>query len=373
MIETAFKIADGLDLVVISADEVLIQFGLRSYPSELIRDTDLTGTVGRVVARLQEGPATVEDLLGQVTPERRDAARDLVDALTRRGVLVDVARSPVEQYLSYTFVGDAALADRSMAVVGLGPVGLRVAHSLLQHGLGRLVLLDDRPVDDAWRACTPVLGTNGEYAGAAAFAARDLLDDETRVTALNGGLDATGVEAAIAGCDLIVLALEQPHPRLAHLVNRFCLRDSRPWLMAQLDGNFASAGPLFVPPDTACYNDLTTLTDAASRSPEMARRYRRHLFEREAPSFFPGLPAHADIVAGLSALASVHFLLRGTCFAMGRVLSIDLDRMLIDVEDVLRLPRCPVCGQYRPAPQPPFSAEIVTRAASLADRLTSPR
>jgi len=187
------------------------------------------------------------------------------------------------------------------------------------------------------------------------------------VESIDAQLDAAGVETAVARSDVTVLALEQPDLRLAHLVNRFCIRNRKPWLLAIIDGNFGRVGPLFIPVHTACYNDYRTLDAATTNpaNPEMARKYRQHILKRGAVSFFPGLPAYAEIVAGYSSLALVHFLLRNSSFALGRVLTIDFDRMLIDVEDVLKLPRCPVCGGERSAYQPPFSAEIVTRSSTI--------
>ena len=52
----------------------------------------------------------------------------------------------------------------------------------------------------------------------------------------------------------------------------------------------------------------------------MARKHRQHILQRRTSSFFPGLPAYADIVSGYAALAIVHFLLRDRSFALGRVL-----------------------------------------------------
>jgi bacteriocin biosynthesis cyclodehydratase domain-containing protein len=190
------------------------------------------------------------------------------------------------------------------------------------------------------------------------------------VESLDAQLDAAGVETAVARSDVTVLALEQPDLRLAHLVNRFCIRNRKPWLLTTIDGNFGLVGPLFLPVHTACYNDYRTLADAATSnpgSPGMTRKYHQYILKRGAASFFPGLPAYAEIVAGYASLAILHFLLRNSCFALGRVLTINFDRMLIDVEDVLKLPRCPVCGGERSASQPPFSAEIVTRSSTISD------
>lgn len=358
-------IAEGLDLVLISDDEVLVQFGTRSYPSELLRDTDLTGILGKIIGRLLQGPAKVVELLSGLRKEDLAEAYNLIDDLTQRGILTDVHSSPVEQYLHYTFSGESTLADRSVSLLGAGPIGTQMAHSLLQHGIGRISLLDDRRADRLWYTFLPFgpehVGDDGTPAHVV-LRDRLLASGHAGVESLDGQLDAAGVEAAVVRSDFIVVAFEQPHLGLAHLVNRYCIRERKPWMLATIDGNFGLVGPLFLPIHTACYNDYRVLAHAAIPSPQMARKYRQHILRRGVSSFFPGLPAYTEIVAGYASLAIVHFLLRDTSFVLGRVLMIDFDRMLIDVEDVLKLPRCPVCGAEKSTYQPPFSVDVVTRS-----------
>ncbi len=362
------RISEGLDLILISDNEVLVQFGTRSYPSELLRDTDLTGILGRLTSRLLQGPVKLSDLLLGLRTEAQAEARILISDLLQSGILTDVQKSPVEQYLHYTFTGESRLAERSVSLLGTGPIGVRLAYSLLQHGIGRITLLDDRKADNLWYSFLP-LGPNLSSPNGSPthviLQDRLLAAGYTGVESLDVQLDTVGVEAAVTRSDFIILALEQPDLRLAHLVNRFCIRDRKPWLLTTIDGNFGLVGPLFLPVHTACYNDYRTLADAAIPSPEMARRYHQHFLQRGARSFFPGLPAYAEIVAGYASLAIVHFLVRNSSFALGRVLTMDFDRMLIDVEDVLKLPRCPVCGGEKSAFQAPFSAEIVTLSSAI--------
>jgi len=362
--DTLLGIADGLDLVLISADEVLVQFGTRSHPSELLRDGDLRGTLAAIAGRLTNGPATLAELLSRVREEVRDEARDVITDLLQRGILTDVRRSPVAQYLGYTLTGETTLAARSVSLIGAGPTGGRVAHSLMQHGLSRVTLLDDRPADRLWHQYAPFGPAPDHRPGAKAqHALRDQLRaaGHRGVETLDAPLDPDGVGVAARESDLVILALEQPDLRLAHVVNRVCIRAGMPWLLATMDGNVGLVGPLFIPGHTACYNDFRALADAATPSPEMARRHQQHILERGAGSFFPGLPAYADIVAGHTALAAVSFLLRGTSFALGRVLVINFDRMLIDVEDILRLPRCPVCGTERRSYRSPSSVDVLAQ------------
>ena len=359
------QIADGLDAVVLSDNEVLVQFGSRSYPSQLLRDTDLTGILGKVFGRLAAGPGRRDDLLDQMEPEHRAETAKLVDRLQDAGILARTGTSPVDQYLAYTFTGQTDLAASSVSLIGAGPIGARVAETLLQHGIGQVRLLEGRAPDAVWHALVRARrGDGSPPAGSAQAMLRDRLRGlgYSGVEALEGEVDDASVAPEIAGSDLTVVALEQLDLRVAHLVNRLCLEAGKPWLHGVLDGGRGVAGPLFVPGVTACYNDFRTLADAGDASPLMGRVYRNHAIKRGASTFSPGLPAHAEIVSGFLSLAAVHHLLGGTSYLLGRALTVSFDRMLIDVEDVLKLPRCPVCGRLGSAYQPPFSAEVITRA-----------
>lgn len=361
----ALRIADGLDVVLIGDDEVLVQFGSRSYPSQVLRDTDLTGILGKVVGRLLTGPRRPAELLADIDPRHQADAVKLLDDLQGKGILTRTDTSPVDQYLAYTFTGQTRLTAASVSLIGAGPVGARTAETLLQHGVGRLLLLEGRPADQTWHA---LVRTGADADPAGGVSAPTLLRDRllrlgyTGMEAFADHVDEEAVERAVHGADLTVLALEQPDIRLAHLVNRHCLAAGKPWLHTVMDGGWGRVGPLVIPGVTACYNDFRTLADAADPNPLMTRVHRAHTIRRGAVSFAPGLPAHAEIVSGFASLAAVHFLLMRTGYLLGRVLTVNFDRMLIDVDDVLKLPRCPVCGRQRSAYQPPFSAEVLTRA-----------
>jgi bacteriocin biosynthesis cyclodehydratase domain-containing protein len=322
----------------------------------------LEGILGQIIRPLLQGPRTVDELLDDSAAERRRDVLALLEDLVQRGILTDVRRSPCEQYLRYTFTGDSTLAEYSVTVLGAGPLGARLARGLVQHGIGRLTLLDERQTDNLWHTFLPFSSTaSRESSRPAHIALAENLQDAgyAGIQPLEGELDAAGVERAVMASDFTVVAFERPFLRLSHLTNRFAIRQRKPWMQVTTDGNLGLVGPLFLPTYTACYNDYRALADAATPNAEMAHKYRHYLLERGSGGFFLGLPAYVDILAGYAALATVHFLLRGTCFALGRVLTLNFDRMLVDVEDVLRLPRCPVCGTDKSAMRPPFPPNIV--------------
>lgn len=357
MIPDLLAIAEGLDVILLSADEVLLQFGTRSRPSELLRDSDLKGYLGPVFSRLLHGPARLDELLAVVPAEDHGEVERVLEDLQVRGILCGADASPVDQYIGYSLTGKTPLASRSASVIGAGPLGARIGHSLLQHGLGKVSFLDDRHPDSVW----PLFQSLGIHARDGDQREVHKLVHERLVglgyvnaSSLTGRLDSEGVEAAVAESEFVVVALERPQIALTHLVNRVCVRTLKPWMVVTIDGALGLVGPLFVPPHTACYNDFRALTDAATPSRDMLRKYYQRLRLSRGASFFTGLPSYADVVAGYAALAIAHFLLRESCFALGRVLAIDFANMQVDVEDVLKLPRCAVCGHDRPAYQPVF-------------------
>ena len=351
--KTVFRISQGLDLVLLSDDEVLVQFGTRSHPSELFRDSDMTGVLARTIGRLLQGPATLDDLIAAAGESHANDVAEFVNHLFDRGFLSSAEQDPVEQYLRYSFDGATALGEQSVALFGCGPLGARIAEGLVQHGVGSIVLVDDRKTDVLWEKSAPLNWTTGEeLKSAAAAVAEALSSNGSKVERVSGQTNAVMVDDVITKTGFAIMAMEQVDLRLGHLINRFAIRRRKPWLHVAIDGNFAVVGPLFEPPYTACYNDFRTLATAATPSADMMNRYRRHILERPASSFFPGLPAYAEIAAGYAVLAAVHRLLGRPSFASGRAMMINFEQFQIDVEEVLRLPRCPVCGSQKTIPRP---------------------
>src|SRR5262249_18329931 len=148
-------VAEGIDLVLLSRDEVLIQFGSRSRPSELLRDDELTGLLGSIVELLSEGPVSLGELAAAVEPKHRAEGRPVVRELLERGILTDPSRDPVEQYLAYSFEGSGEFERPAVTVIGAGPLGSRIAATLTLHPIGAIRLLDSRLADEAWRASLP--------------------------------------------------------------------------------------------------------------------------------------------------------------------------------------------------------------------------
>jgi bacteriocin biosynthesis cyclodehydratase domain-containing protein len=361
-----FCIAAGLDVVVLGNDEILVQFGTRSHPSELLRDSDMTGILGRTVGRLLDGPATLADLVAVAGREHEPDVEALVQTLLGKGFVATESTDVLTQYLRHASGGSNDLDRHTVGLVGCGPLGARIAAGLAQHGITSILLGDDRPIDDIWRQFAPP-GAAAPTAGpgpAAAAVCDWLTGRGIRGERLPHLLESGGLEQVVARADLTILAVEQIDLRLAHVLNRYAVREGQPWLHAAVDGNVGIVGPVFKAPETACYNEFQVLRSAATPSPAMMNRYRAHMLARGRSSFFPGLPGHADLVAAYTVLAAVHYLLNGTCFAFGRAMFVDFGPMVIDTDEVLRLPRCPVCSEERRPARPVFEADMAAASGA---------
>ena len=353
-------IALGLDVAPLNQDEVLIQFGTRSTPNELLRDPDRRGVLGYAFTKLREHPRRISELHDFLDITSNPDLKLLLDELLTRGILSDPETEPVRQFFKYAHLGGSGLAEKSAAIIGCGPLGSKVAVSLSQHGIGHLVLMDERIANDNWWQFQPFVKKPGEQEFASHCLGNFLSRRGQKVESHSSNLNVEGLERVITEVDFVIVAFEQLNPFIYHIVNRVALRAQKPWMQTFIDGMFGVIGPIYIPFDTACFNCYQTLADSVNKRATMPRALFGMSVKGDSTSFFPGLPCFADIVAGYSVLAVVHFLNGKGSFANGRAIQIDFSSFAIDIDDVLRLPRCPACGPQYNNFRPPFSPEIVS-------------
>ena len=300
-LDTVLCPAEGLDFVLVSDNELLVQFGTRSRPSELFRDNDLSGAIGSVVRALQSGSSTLGEVLLSLPHEQRDEARQLIDSLVEQGVISEAARDPVQQYIRYTFTGESSISGSRVALIGAGPIGARIARNLLQQGIARLWLADSRLTDTIWQGSALFGAPQPADLGRPAqmVLAEHLRPGRENVEALEWA-DGSAVEAGVANADLVVLALEQPDMQLSHAVNRACIGAGKPWLSAVIDGNRGLIGPLFSRPT----QPVTTTTNCWPAPPCRAGQWPASIASmfwraavRRSPSAFPAMPISWPAIA----------------------------------------------------------------------------
>lgn len=179
-----------------------------------------------------------------------------------------------------------------------------------------------------------------------------------QLTAGTSGLEAPDGDARLAdlldGTDLVVLALDGFRPSLLHRLNRAAVAAGRPWLPVYADGSELIVGPIVVPGESACYNEHEIQHESSRALRHEYQIYSEELARRTADDLPPLLAPYAALAASWAAIGIAPYLIDGASFLVGRAIRIDLERLEITQEHILRLPRCPVCTEQRPSFRHPF-------------------
>lgn len=348
-----------LRVVQCGNDELLVKHGFRSRFSTLLRDDGRTGILS-VVLRAFRKPSTLAELERSevISPSRRTDAASLVEQLVSQKVLIDPTDHLPKVYLSMRFgeAGIAALEPAAIGIVGCGHLGSRIAQELAKIRVERMVLLDDRVTcreDATYFDCANRFTKPGT---AFVQVTAQALDDigYTNASPVLGPLhDEAGLTAIFEQCGFVLVALERFSPTVLHAANRAAIAAGRPWMSVYFDGSEAAIGPLYVPGDTACYNEFEIQNEACIARQDDYHVYKESLTPPDASTEVarvpdPVLPPFLAVASGWATIGLLQFLFEGKSFLLERAVHVDFERVTIDCQNILRLPRCPACTPGRP-------------------------
>jgi bacteriocin biosynthesis cyclodehydratase domain-containing protein len=232
---------------------------------------------------------------------------------------------------------------------------------LLKQGILEDVRLSDPAVPERWHqqtrylshylpdpiaALETVAATRCRVIGDGEFA-----DSAASVLEAHGFAIVDADVASLTPRDVVVVAAETHTPRLCHETNTACLSLRVPLLVADLSsGNHGIVGPFCIPGDTSCYQCYETRLLAGTNTYEERIDYGAFVTEHpQRRGSFGQLRAMADMAASLVALEVLSYI---TGYRAPRTIDgtliIDLFEPTIYREPVLRLPRCPACGEISP-------------------------
>jgi len=343
-----------LQIVHLSDDELLVKHGGRSQLSEIIKDEERSGLLGKVVRKLR-APASVDALIatGLVDECRRAEVVALVDYLVRANVLIKPDAYLPHAYLSLRFGASADRVGRQrIGFVGSGPLGSRIAREIARLNPAEILLLDDRRATIADRAFFDFAPIAVELdATLAEITERVLIRDEgARGRVVPGPLDGKRALAQLFGAsDLVVVALESTAPQVLHAVNQVALELGKPWLSVYFDGSEAFIGPLYHPGESPCYNEREIQHEATFGLRDDYYLYKDQQTVADLAARHFVLPPYLSVASGWAATAAIAFLTGGGSFVESQCVRVDFERLSVDYEHILKLPRCPACRDLRPA------------------------
>jgi bacteriocin biosynthesis cyclodehydratase domain-containing protein len=337
------------------SNEVFVKQGRRSRFSRVIRDEGRTRLLGKLLRGMAE-PASLHDLEQRelVAGSEAGEARRLLDYLVKERILIPPQDYLPHVYLSMLF-GDAtaeALASRTVGLIGGGPLGARLAREFARVRVKGVVVLDDRRAAAADRDYFDLEPSRVKPGTPYTEAVRSSLEayDYDGVRAIDAPpSDSKALETLFSKCDFVVTALEAFSPTMLHVANEIALAQGKPWMSAYVDGCEALIGPLYVAGETLCYNEFEIQNEASTRLQADYLLYKETIAQDGVGARHLVMPPVLSMMSGWIATAALQFLVTQRSFVVGRCVRIDLERLAVDYQDVLRLPRCPACAAQRPS------------------------
>jgi bacteriocin biosynthesis cyclodehydratase domain-containing protein len=286
----------SMHAIAVGDGRLILKRGVKEL---LVSGEDAQAVADAVLSGLETG-ASVADVLAVVPAERQGAVIDLLRALAARQMLAGGGASSPEASFFENF-GDEAL------------------------GAG-----------DALAAAYVVV----DGSGAVASALRQALADV-------GVGSVSEVGADDAGANLVIATSDTGDETALLRASREALRRGTRFLPAWLDAMTGYVGPLTHPFDTACLRCYQLRVDANDSDREARRAIRRRAAEDPSVNAAAGLLKPMASVLGQIAAMEAAKELGGFApvDAVGRSIEINLVSFRSTIRRVLKLPRCPDCGE----------------------------
>ena len=314
-----------------------------------IREDDEEGALEELFGKL-DGEHTLEEILEPHDDEDREAILGLFQQLREKNVVYDAAdwggevgRPQLQVTPRFTGKTAGRLEDASVLVASVGELGPQIAADLVRSGVGSVAL-------------TSLTGE--ELASDDPLDLANWLAEEDSFEVVDGD----DIADALAEVDAAMLAADEDRPEIAAAFNEFAHEAGTPWMLAQVRGFDGLVGPVVFPGETSCYRCLERRIESNASDPEAYAAYRDGL-AGEPTMASVGLPSFARTVAGYATVDFLYLLAYGQAFTVGRTLVLNFLDLSTEVNEVLKVPRCEVCGTS--------PGEDVKRFVTLDDLLDS--
>lgn len=338
-----------------SDDEILVKHGSRSSFSRVIKDQGHTRLMGKLIHHFKTGNS-LRKLIDQGAFQNADVENleQAIEYLKNENILVPAHLDPARIYLD-TFMGrSSALSAVSIGLVGTAFLGSRIAEELARINVKEIVGLDDRECLDATQERRYFSSLNGSLQNGCSYSEivgmQLSANHYAAFSVVQGSMsDEANVRAVFERVGFLIVALESYSPFTLHRVNKVAIELRKPWMAVSMDGSEARIGPIFIPGETCCFNeaDIQHIASAIDVKDDYFT-FREDSKQRSSTSIPPVLPPYLSAAAGMAVSGLLRYIATGTSFLIERCIRMDFERLTIDYETIMRLPRCPACSVNKP-------------------------
>lgn len=301
----------------ISENEIELRVGPFAGAKHTIKDSDGDGSIGELLDYI-DGRHTVSEILDAFDADQREEIHTLIVTLLEKEALVDVRDRDPDRLWSYSTLASRVSDDEierlrttTVGVVTRGRIGTMVASDLAETGVDEVHVLD-------------IEGSQ-----------RSAIESREAITQYTGD-----IESLVSTVDYVVYADNSPGMETAKTVNEHAVETGTPLTLGQVMGVEGIVGPTITPDKSPC---LQCLLDRWRMNQSTVDSYEAFI-ESSTTSQQVHLPAHSRLVSGLLSKEATAQLLTGHGYVVGRTLDVDLVSMDFETNEILKMPRCDVCG-----------------------------
>ncbi|ELZ10814.1 hypothetical protein C479_08383 [Halovivax asiaticus JCM 14624] len=326
--------------VMLDDNTIHVRAGPWSGPIYTISDIDEDDDIGALFD-LIDGETHIDEIFAAFEADQRSEVADVLYALADSNAIydADAVDGPMYSHLvlksRFRERERRRLEEQSILIVDDSRMGAHVAEDVLAMGV----------------AAVGYAGLDGQQLPAAG-------SDDDRLTAVTED----ELPGAVDDADFVAYLADGPSKTIRD-VNEYAIETGTPWIVGQIRGFDGIVGPAMFPGETACYECfhrrmLSNVSNIGG--------YETFETEREDSDVATAsLPMFSRTVAGHLSLDLLHLLAFGVGYTAGRVLTINSLNLAMEVNEVLKLPRCGACGRD---PSPDVSRFITLDDMVLGSR-----
>ena len=341
--------------VEVSPNRIEFRVGPFVGPTHSLADRDGDGELGRLLGYL-DGERTVSEILAAFDDDAAAELRPVVASLLEKNALVDVSDREPDAVWAYSTVSDTVSGDEldrlrsaTVGVVTRGRIGKMVAADLVEAGVDEVSVLDFGDERDSVLELPDDLAFDADDADDAESNGDNADDADDAESGADDAPEPGDVEALVSAVDYVVYADDAASMDVARRVNERAVATETPVSVGQLLGVEAVVGPTIVPGQGPC---LECLLERWTMRLADDDGYRAYLdadstdgtARSESTDQRAHLPSHARLVAGFLSKEVLTQLLTGHGYTVGRTFDVDLVSMRFQTNEIMKLPRCDVCG-----------------------------
>jgi len=343
-----------IKFIVCNDDEILIKHGVRSSLSIILKDKERKRLLGKI-EKFFKVPSSIEDIVKNynLSKEEEIILQELIKELYKRKFLIKEGEDTISVYFK-TFLNDkVSISEHKIGVIGTGFLGSRIIYQLLQIGIKHIFFYDERKVENE--------SLEQQYFDIDRELIKNGLSyvEILKIFLSKRGYDNfSGIESSIEDeektkelfnkSDLIIVNSECYSPKLFHLMNKLSIETKKTWMSVYFDGSLGVIGPIYIPGESLCYNEFEIQMEATLRHRDEYILYKDYLEEKGICLSYFVIPPLLNIISGYTVFFTVRFLINGYSALNDRAIFINFEDISIDYQNVMKLPRCPVCESIRP-------------------------